>query len=790
MLSRTCGNEACRGSALILSLALSFGWPSVGMAEDLPGSLSLAPAGVDYYAAAFRNGERLQRILKSNAWARLNAIPLVKIIREQALGELSSSGELSEYGEWFNSPNVQELFALAGDALSREVFLYAGDDFSEALREWRRIEGEEAPLRIKFSKHVTIDGTGSSEQVSRTQTADWTRLAKHVDKLRLPGVILGCKVSDRGAVEVQLQRLEAWLRGVLAESIPVDRLKWAMVDGERFLSLELDGSLVPWDEFEPQEEDANDEDRRKAIAGLKRMTLVLSLGLRGDYLIAAVGPSRKLLEGLGDEPRLSGRKELAPLRRAAGQRLVDVEYRSRRLQAALAGRKDGSQSSSEIVTQLLSLAGNLSGLNIDADVISRLGADLERLAKDSQAKAPDPEATVYFSFLIERGIESATYDYARNRRQDGTQPLRLLAHVGPDPLLFSIQRRRSLDADYRRIASYAKTWFAFAEGLVHSNVDESGREHYEQFSKPVKQLLHAADDATRNSLLPALADGELGFLVEKEIGAKRADEDAPENETETSLWLPALIAGVSDRPKLDQALRQYRAAGKEFLESLLQLKSETLPGELRLPAAETKQTAAGVFYQCDLSPALELDARIQPTLGLGEKALALTLTPSQAERILAENRWRPRVGPLVNRIEKPIYSATYVNYARLMDAAQPWLEFALLNFPAGMFDNILGPFGPTVIRPGQQPTIGDALGGPIIIIPEQSDEEKAEEYRIILEQFRGFLEVLHVLRTVSTVCYEEDGAVVTRRLIEIQDLPAADAKKSATHHPRGSHATQ
>lgn len=768
-------------SVLVLSLALSVGAPPAATADELPASLSLAPAGADYYAAALRTGERWQKIRESNAWAKLNSLPIVRFLREQVRSEFEPSGSLSEYGQWLAAPEAQRLLALAADLLSQEIFVCTDDDFAEVLERWLLLQERETPIKLNFSQRATGPSAASSGQWTHTKTADWAQLAKHVDKLQVPGIMVGFKATDRAEVEAHLRRLEAWLRESLAEFLPVDRLKWVAVEGQRFLSLELDGSLVPWEQFEPAEEESNAEDREKAIAALKRKTLVLSLGLRGDYLIAAVGPSRKLLEQPGARGRLSERKELEPLRRAASQRLIDVEYRSQRLRRLMAGNRAASP---DLLRANLSQLLSLGGIADDPGIVEKFNADLTRLAADAQADASDPGAIIYFSSLVEHGIESTTYDLGRSPREDGTRPLDLLTHVGSHPLFFAVGRRKSPQADYRRFADYVRAWLTFADALVLANLGDDQHAHYERWSQPFKQLLRDTHDITEKLLMPALSDGEVGWVVDGETKSDRWHGNMPKSESPMPMLLPALIVGVSNRAQLDQAMRKYWTAADGFLKTLDQLDPDLLPDGLAIPVAEMQQVAGGDLRYYALPKELGFDERIEPGMAVGERVLGLGLTRSQLQRLLPESGWRPEVGPLADWQGRPLYSATFLDCAGLMDAIRPWLEFAVMHFPEGLFDGIPGPFGPTLIGPGQLPNFDQSLTQPIVVPEkveeeqtkqEETEDEQFEDGRVLVEQFRGFLEVLRVVRTVSIVRHDDHGALVTRRLIEIRDLPEVSA---------------
>lgn len=181
--------------------------------------------------------------------------------------------------------------------------------------------------------------------------------------------------------------------------------------------------------------------------------------------------------------------------------------RSRHLQRSLRARRANSPGLLSNLAQLLLLSGG----DVDPHVLAGLSAALKRLAADSPDEATDAGASLYFSRRAEHGVESVTYDYGANSKQDGTQPLGLLAHVGAKPLFFSVAQRKAFDADYRRFAGYLGAWLAFADRLLASNFTSD--EVYERWSQSVKQLLRTADDISLQLLTRSLADGQIGLVV-------------------------------------------------------------------------------------------------------------------------------------------------------------------------------------------------------------------------------------------------------------------------------------
>ena len=71
------------------------------------------------------------------------------------------------------------------------------------------------------------------------------------------------------------------------------------------------------------------------------MTLVISLGLRDDYVLLAVGPSTDVLARLGKGTSLRSQPELAAVAKFADKRICSVSYSSKALKEHVNQTKAG-----------------------------------------------------------------------------------------------------------------------------------------------------------------------------------------------------------------------------------------------------------------------------------------------------------------------------------------------------------------------------------------------------------------------------------------------------------------
>src|SRR5262249_52019085 len=160
------------------------------------------------------------------------------------------------------------------------------------------------------------------------------------------------------------------------------------------------------------------------------LTIVISLGLRDDYLLFSIGSSQNHLASLGSGKLLADLPELKPVEKYAKQRLIGINYCSKDFMQVMSSPERQMEQMVDSVREVLSSVNE-----VNEELNKRIVADAESLATDLKAILPVPGADVSFSMLVDRGIESYRYDWSQNVELDGSKPLTLLDHVGGNPLL-------------------------------------------------------------------------------------------------------------------------------------------------------------------------------------------------------------------------------------------------------------------------------------------------------------------------------------------------------------------
>lgn len=703
----------CRGPAVAGDLA------------QLDSSLKLIPADAAFYGAMLRNREQCEAVVNSRAWAKLKNMAVVQmglgLYNLQAADPESPVGRLHAA---LDDPEVKKLLALAEDMVASEVFVYGDARFIDALAILQEMVGG---ARYGPGIMRLAGGTGGLDENELRLAFAIGVIAENADRLATPNLVIGFKLSDTAAAEEQLARLKE-LAVPLIDANPQTkgRLKTAKVAGGEFLVLSLDGEMVPWSEV-PMEQlediELEEGDAKKAIEALRKLKLVVALGLRGDYLLLSIGSSTDVLERLREGPhRLIDRKELKPLARFSDERLTSIGFLSADMVTTLSTNEQDVDDLVEAVGELLPLA------ELEPAEEEEIRQDAAALAEDLKRFIPDYGAAMGFSFLTDRGVESYQYDWTEYYGVDGSKPLTLLKHVGGDPWLAVVGRGRSSPEDYDLLVKWLKTGYRYFEkyGVPHMSTRE--QREFRKVMEVARPLLKRVDRINREMLIPALADGQTGLVLDAELTSRQFLETLPATREPMPMVEPALVVGVSDARLLKRAFRGYQGVLDDLLHAVREAEPGAIPADYAIPRPQAKETGVGTVYSYALPEDWGLDKKIAPSLGLSETVGVVALTPDHAERLLAETPLA--AGGAIGDPDRALAGAVVFDFAALVDALTPWINLAI----------------------------------------EQGMKDSPIQAAMVAGQVQIVLDVIKVLRTVTSESYFEDGALVTHSLTEIRDI--------------------
>jgi hypothetical protein len=709
-----------RWLALALLLVSSPGWLcDQARAADIRESTSLkfAPDNVAFYGMKLRMKEQYEAFVNSQAFTTLSELPLVKM----GFGFLTmmwnnpSDERIAALQAALQQEENKQAVAVILDALSQEFFVFGGEGYGDLIRFANELNAAQREAQI-----AALRGEGSNEEILVEKLLE--KVTAALDKAKLPFTVLGFRVSDVDRAQTQLARLEKLLQQVLAQQPELaSRLTRENVGGADYLTLKLDGTLIPWEQVYDQAGDKR-EQVEKLAEKVKGVKLVLSVGLWNGYLIVSSGESTEHLKQLGKGPLLVDRKEMKPLAAHFGKRVAGVGYASAEFLRTINSME---QQLNELVSyseQLVPMA------ELDEEVEKEMLSDVRELANSLQTHLPKPGASSGISFLTDRGFEGFSYAWGENRTVDASQPLTILQHAGGTPVFVGATRGKYDPRCYDALAKYVGKAIYYGEKIALKDADDDQRKQYEQARDALLPLLKRLGDVTRDVMMPALKDGQIALTMDTESTSSQWHMAMPAAQQALPMLEMALVCGVSDAEAVKKATGEYFAIVQEMLDKLHEIRPDDVP-EIKLPTPESKQFAAGSVYYYRLPQQAGLDRQIAPSAGLSDEVLAMSLVPRQLQRVL-ETAPLKLDGPVGN-LDRPLAAATHLDLAALLSAVSPWVDYGFTLASQSEGGNAVGAFQP---------------------------------------QVQTVLKVLQCIRRVTAVTYQEGDALATHFEVNVQDM--------------------
>ena len=538
---------------LALTLAFLFAAALPARATDDP-SLKLVPADVSFYSSSLHLGEQMDLFLKSNAYARLRAVPALKVAAEHLHEHVNEPGNpLGPVVQFFHDPANHELIELLHDLPRQEIFVYGGANWARLLpvlldANWAQ---QLAPLK------ALIAGKDPSKSQLR---AILHVLNASADKLAIPDLVIGFKLSKADPAVAQIKRLEGLLAHLATQVAQLKgRVKRVQVGGADALTLTLDGSQIPLDSIPWTDIEEQEGEFQKVRLRVKTLTLTISLLVKDDYLLLTVGPHAGVAEAFGRGPALASRPELAPLAKFADRKLIAVGYVSQVFAA-------GSATNGENVLGVLdTIKDGLDKLPIPEARREAIDKDLKQLVKDATASLPKPGAALSFSFLTARGQEGYSYDYGITPGAVAPKPLTILDHFGGSPLIAIAGQVNDPTIGYRALVKFLTVVYGHLDAVAKEMVPEQVYQQSKQGVDMVLPFLKKFDEITGTMFLPALGAGEAALVLDAKWTSKQWYKDLDQHGKALPMLEVGIVRTVQDSAKLVKAFQAYRDLVNEVL---------------------------------------------------------------------------------------------------------------------------------------------------------------------------------------------------------------------------------
>lgn len=696
-------------------------------AQAADSSLGLVPADAGFYSAMLRNKEQVDLLVNSKAFQAVWNLPQVQANWKKALDEYNKDkGELAPVRQFLESPLGKDVVATLTDAVSDEVFLYGSDALGGTLQLAMAVYNnvQYGPLM------AMLEGRGGDPNEIQAYYA-LKGLAAHLDLVKVPDFTIGFKVKDAARAEKLVALLEQLGTQALKEAPPPlqGRLKRTTVGKSNLLTVNLDGSLVPWGQIPIKDLEQKAGEFADLVTKLKQMTLTVSLGMHEGYLVLGVGPSTAPIAKLsGTGPLLKDTPEFKLLAKAGSNKLTDVNYSSKSyLTKITAGNVEQFDKMLEVAR------AGLGAAPLPEERKAAILKDVEAMVKGMKDVQPSLGAALSFNFLTARGTEGYAYDWTKYPGVDGSKPLTLFSHVGEKPILAAVGRSKGDVESYKAMARYAKAAYGHLTALAADNIpDDDNKKRFAEATKAIEALAKKFDTVTTTLLYPATADGQSGFVVDGKWASKEwvkgvaFDKEMPMLEV-------AILTGLSDSGKFVQAMNEYRKLINEAISEFGRIVPEAnIPPALEVPLPEKKAVGndALYFYPLGETP---LDKRVQPTFGVGKDVFVIAASAEHATRLLASKPFKPAGGPLAARIDKPLSGGSYVDMNGLIDVVAPWAEFGIRQ----------------------------------TLAQEKADKKTVDDS---MAAFQAVLRLFKCVKESSTATYTEDGATVTHSETVVKDI--------------------
>src|SRR5262245_31045955 len=186
-------------AALLASLVVPRPVPAADL-DKIDSAVREIPADAAFFASMLRCREQIEVVAKSKAWAKLTAIPALK----QGLQLFNMpNGPGDQFQQWYKVPENKQLIDFALDLFSSEVFCYGGPTWPSS-----------GTLATELYNAVTIENAamqfagGGLNDEERMAHALLKALQKKLDRLQVPEVVVGLKVTDVARAKGQLKKLE------------------------------------------------------------------------------------------------------------------------------------------------------------------------------------------------------------------------------------------------------------------------------------------------------------------------------------------------------------------------------------------------------------------------------------------------------------------------------------------------------------------------------------------------------------------------------------------------------
>lgn len=665
--------KALGGVLLVTLIALASGVqagkPATSASILETTALRLAPESTSYFATSLKLKERLTALWNTNAVQKAVKTNLVQI----ALGQFhqlfeQQAGPLQGFLE---QKENKEALQLLLDMASEECFVMGGDNLPTFISLLGDIYGS-----VYAGNFINRMGFGGGNPGTDQLHSIFEALQENLDKLAAPDLVVGFKVPDAAVAKRQLARLSVLLNtAALAVPQLTGNVKSQKVKDSSFTTVIIDGAKIPWNliPWDDIEEDPGEFDELKTH--LKEMKITLYLGYHEGYVMFGMGPTMGYVRSLGSGKKLSDLPEFEPVKNHLDKKFTGLGYSNAVINKGSGFTQKDADMMVEDVTKLLEES------SLDDTARDRIQRDMKDLGTDLLTFfGHDAGPAINFSFATERGEESFHYQYSVDRRVDFSKPLDALQHVGGDPVFAMLGRATYTPGNWDLVVKWTKkAHFYFREyGLpqLEQMFGAEMKEKIEQLLEDLTPIAERVSKTVKTKLLPALADGQSGFVIDNKLVSTQWHKSMPTSKKPLPLLEPAIVMSVSDAGKLKQAATDIRASFNDAVKAVTKFEPSIGESNIHWPSPDERTHDGVDLYWYSFPDQLELDGRLRPSAGVSKNLCAMGISNEHIMRLMQPTPLVLDGGPLADR-KRPLGSATIFNMAALVKTAEPWVAFAI-----------------------------------------------------------------------------------------------------------------
>jgi hypothetical protein len=678
-------------------------------------SLAVVPVDASIYSSSLRLNEQWQRFAKSNAAKRIiqNSVVQMGVGQAQMMWNSNGDPRVEMVKGLLADPQNRQLIALLQEAVSDEFFMYGNDDVARLLGIMNRLNGAVNSIQFEALQAENAEARIANRFVDLA-------LAE-VNSVRIPDMVMGWKVKDQDAVTVQLDRLQEILTEVISSEAPIlnGRLKRGALGSGDFLTLDLDGAMIPWEELDADDFPGDRAKLDELIDHVKEMTLILTLGHRDGYLLLSIGDSTEHIEQFGQGEALASRMEVQKMRQHADKSIVGVGYVSEAFMKNANNVKQQLEDAKKMVAGLVGMS------ELPEDVQEKISTTTGEILDDLKEMVPEMGAQFSYSFLVDDGYEGFSYKWGDSTFDDSA-PLSLVSHLGASPIFAFVARGKDDPESYDRVVGFATKIGKLVGEIAEDQLDGEEKEKYSTVRDSVIPLLKRLDATNRKNMVPGMKSGESAIVMDAKVKSAQPQNMMPLANNVLPLPEMALIFKVDDAAKVKAGVSDYFAVAQDLIDLMHELEPDDFP-DYQIPTPEVVNESWGTLYQYALPAEAGVDDQITPNAGLSQNLGVLSMSPQTTSRVMTDQPLEVE-GFRVDT-NRPAGSLVYINFPGFVDMLEPWVNY------------------------GIDVGVDDAFFSGVV-------KAQVSEWTVILRCFRGAV----------AVSYAEDGVTVTHSHSRFEDL--------------------